>query len=176
MPSHCAGGRLMRDLAEGVVTGHSGREYVAPLRDWRPVGAALAMAASYYAGARIGLALTFEPFPLSILWPPNALLFAALLLAPVRWWWLLIVGVFPVHLLAELSGNVPVTMVLCWFFSNVTEALIAALFVRRFAGPVPGLGTLRAAIVFCCAALLAPFVTSFLDAAFVRVVQWRDTS
>ena len=74
----------MRDLAEGIVISRAGRESAVRLRDWRPVGAALAMAVTYYAGAKIGLALTFEPFPLSILWPPNALLLAALLLAPTR--------------------------------------------------------------------------------------------
>jgi len=164
----------MRDLAEGVVTNPPGREPARRVRDLRPLGAALATAASYYAGAKVGLALTFEPFPLAILWPPNALLLAALLLAPVRWWWLLILGVFPAHLLAELSEKVPVTMVLCWFVSNVSEALIGAIFVRRFAGGVPCLGTLRAAVVFCCAAFLGPFLSSFLDAAFVRMVGWGN--
>ena len=46
------------------------------VRDRRPIAAALAVAAAYYAGAKIGLALTFDPFPLSVLWPPNALLLA----------------------------------------------------------------------------------------------------
>ena len=85
------------------------------------------------------MALTAAPFPLSVLWPPNALLFAALLLAPRRWWWLFIAASFPAHLLAELQGNVPVSMVLCWFVSNVTEALIGASFVRWLAGRRAGL-------------------------------------
>jgi hypothetical protein len=69
--------------------------------------------------------------------PPNALLLACLLLAPTRRWWLLILAAFPAHLLAELQGGVPVAMVLCWFVSNVVEALIGALFVRRFTGSAP---------------------------------------
>jgi PAS domain S-box-containing protein len=143
-------------------------------RDWRPVGAATAVAAVYYAGAKIGLALTFEPFPLSVLWPPNALLFACLALAPIRWWWLLIAAAFPAHLLAELQGGVPVTMVLCWFVSNVTEALIGASIVRRLSSPAVGLGTVQNVIVFAFAAMLAPFLSSFLDAAFVRLIGWRN--
>src|SRR5678816_3471308 len=79
-------------------------------RDWRPFAAALAVATAYYAGAKIGLALTFDPFPLSVLWPPNSLLLASLLLAPTRWWWLLIGAAFPAHLLAELQGGVPIAM------------------------------------------------------------------
>jgi PAS domain S-box-containing protein len=86
----------------------------------------------------------------------------------------LILGVFPAHLLAELSEKVPVTMVLCWFVSNVTEAMLGAIFIRRFAGDALSLGTLRAAVVFCCAAVLAPFLSSFLDAAFVRMVGWGN--
>ena len=38
--------------------------------------------AGYYLGTRLGLALTFMPNPISVLWPPNAILFAALLLTP----------------------------------------------------------------------------------------------
>jgi PAS domain S-box-containing protein len=143
-------------------------------RDFRPVVAALVVAALYYAGARIGLAFTFEPFPLSVLWPPNALLFASLVLAPPRWWWLLILGAFPAHLLAELQGGVPIAMVLCWFVSNVTEALLGAAIVRRFCSAPRGLGTVRNVIAFTLAATLAPFLSSFLDAAFVRAIGWRD--
>lgn len=116
------------------------------------------------------MALTAAPLPLSVLWPPNALLFAALLLAPRRWWWGFIVAAFPAHLLAELQDNVPVSMVLCWFVSNVTEALIGASFVRWLAGPAPGLSRVRTVIVFCAGAALAALVSSFLDAGFVRLV------
>jgi len=143
-------------------------------RDRRPFAAALAVAAAYYAGAKIGLALTFDPFPLSVLWPPNALLLACLLLAPTRWWWLLIGAAFPAHLLAELQGGVPIAMVLGWFVSNVVEALIGAVFLRRFAGPALTLGTLRGVVLFSFASVLAPFLSSFVDAGLVRFIGWRD--
>jgi PAS domain S-box-containing protein len=141
-------------------------------RDWRPLGAALAVATTYYAGAKIGLALTPSPFPLSILWPPNALLFAALLLAPMRWWWMLLLGALPAHLLAELQGGIPATMVASWFVSNVSEALLGALFVRWLSGPSPGLGTVRGVVVFCCGAALGPLLSSFLDAGLVKLAGW----
>ena len=32
----------------------------------------------YFIGVKIGFALTFQPHPISILWPPNAILLAAL--------------------------------------------------------------------------------------------------
>jgi integral membrane sensor domain MASE1 len=49
---------------------------------------ALFVFAAYYLGARLGLTLTFAPLPISVLWPPNAVLFAAMLVLPAsrsRW-------------------------------------------------------------------------------------------
>lgn len=143
-------------------------------QDWRLLGAAAAVAVVYYAGAKLGLALTFAPYPISVLWPPNALLFAALLLVPPSRWWALILGVLPAHLLAELQGGVPSAMVLCWYVSNVSEALLGALTVRLFAGSLDGLDRLREVTVFCGAALFASTFSSFLDAGFVRLIGWGE--
>src|SRR6266480_6179524 len=38
--------------------------------------------AGYYLGCKIGFALTFQPHPISVLWPPNSIVVAALLLTP----------------------------------------------------------------------------------------------
>ena len=37
----------------------------------------------YFLGAKVGLTLTFQPHPISVFWPPNSVLLAALLLT--RW-------------------------------------------------------------------------------------------
>ena len=71
---------------------------------------------------------------------------------------------------------VPIAMALCWFVSNVVEALIGAFFVRRFAGRVVTLGTVRDVIVFSFAALLAPLVSSFLDAGFGYQYEWSNSA
>ncbi len=136
-----------------------------------PVRVMLLVAALYYAGARIGLAFTFAPLPISVLWPPNALLFGALVLTPVRWWWAALAGALPAHLLAELPAGVPVPMVLCWFVSNSVEALIGASLMRKFSAQ-PGLRDVRSTLVFCFAATAGPFLSSFLDVAFVRALAW----
>ena len=158
----------MSHLAEASSSHRAGSAVV--MRDRPPLAVLLAVAGVYYVGARLGMAFTAPPLPLSVLWPPNALLFGSLVLVPTRWWWALIAVAFPAHLLAELQDNVPVLMVLCWFVSNVTEALIGASLMRRFAGKSQGLGTVRSVIVFGAAAALAPLLSSFLDAAFVRMV------
>ena len=90
----------------------------------RRVFAALFVAIAYYVGAQIGFALTFQPHPVSTLWPPNSILFAALLLSPPRSWWLLLLAAFPAHILVQVNADIPVSMILSWFVSNCSEALI----------------------------------------------------
>ena len=134
---------------------------------------ALAVAIGYYAGAKVGFALTAVPQPVSTLWPPNAILLAALLLAPVRWWPGILLAAFPAHLAVELGSGVPLSMVLSWFVSNSAEALIGAAGVRRFSDRPVQFDTFRQVGIFVVfAAILAPFLSSFLDAAFVEWNGW----
>jgi len=65
----------------------------------------LIVAVAYYLGARLGLALTMHPQPVSTLWPPNAILLAALLLTPPRIWPFVLLGALPAHLFVELTGD-----------------------------------------------------------------------
>ena len=137
---------------------------------------ALAVALGYYLAARLGFAFTLQPHPISTLWPPNALLAAALLLAPTHAWWWLLAAALPAHLAAELQSGVPTAMVLGWYFSNCSEALIGAGLVRAL---VPGplrLDTLRSAGIFLASAVLAaPLLSSFIDAGLVRLIGWGES-
>src|SRR5438874_2809742 len=138
--------------------------------DWRVGGTALLVALAYYLGAKIGFALTLRPHPISVLWPPNSILLAALLLTPVRVWWMILLAAFPAHLAAQMQSNVPPAMILCLFISNSCEALIGAGCVRYLIDrPVrfDRLGNVGIFIFF--AAFLAPFLSSFVDAAFVAI-------
>src|SRR5262249_12056832 len=111
------------------------------------------------------------------LWPPNALLAGALLLAPATSWWWLLAAALPAHLLAELQSGVPTVMVLGWYVSNCSEALIAAALVRVFVPQPLRLASLRHAGMFLgCAVLAAPLLSSFLDAALVRIIGSGDNS
>jgi PAS domain S-box-containing protein len=139
--------------------------------------AALLTAGAYWIGARLGLALTFGPSPVAALWPPNAVLLAALLVAPVSAWWLILLSVLPVHLLVELRGGVPLVMVLCWFVSNCFEAVLGAWLVRHLLPGRVRLNTTHSFGVFVvCATFLATFLSSFLDAAFVSWNGWGESS
>src|SRR6266480_686883 len=143
----------------------------------RVAGIALCVFVGYYLGAKVGFALTFRHHPVSVLWPPNAILLAALLLTPVRVWWVILLAAFPAHLAAQLQSNVPPTMIFCWFISNSLEALIGAGCVRYLIDrPVrfERLGNVGIFVFF--AAFLAPFLSSFVDAAFVAITQWGQDS
>jgi signal transduction histidine kinase len=129
--------------------------------------AVLTVAGGYYAGAHLGLVLRFPPATPSVMWPPNAILTAALLLTPPRRWWLFLLGALPAHLLSELPSW-PAAMVLALFVTNCAEAVIAAVGVRWFNAAPDRFDTLRRMAVFIGAgALAAPFLSSFLDAAVV---------
>ena len=140
---------------------------------WETFRVAVLVGVAYYAGARLGLALTFAPVPVSILWPANALLLGALIATPRRRWWAALAGALPAHLFAELQQGVPLAMVLSWFISNTSEAVIGAAVFRHLADSRE-LRTLRSVIAFCCAAVAAALVSSFLDAGFVRMIGWGN--
>ncbi|HEU0210522.1 MAG TPA: MASE1 domain-containing protein [Candidatus Udaeobacter sp.] len=129
--------------------------------------------AGYYLGCKIGFALTFKPHPVSILWPPNSILVAALLLTPPRVWWFILVAAFPAHLAAQLQSHVPLQMILSWFISNSCEAVLGAGLMRYLVGRPIRFTTLRTVSFFClCVVFLAPLLSSFLDSAFVVWNQW----
>jgi PAS domain S-box-containing protein len=132
--------------------------------------AAALVCVGYYLGARVGFAFTIHPSPVSTLWPPNSILLAALLLAPRRSWAILLLAAFPAHLTIQLANQIPLTMILLWFISNCSQALIGATCIRRFAGGALRFDDSRHVGVFVFGSMVGVFVSCFLDAAFVELV------
>src|SRR4051794_9113854 len=89
-------------------------------------GLAFLVACAYYAGTKLGLLLTPPGQAISLLWPPNAILLAALLLTAPRRWPILLLAVLPVHMFVQLRNGIPLTTALGWYFSNSSEALLGA--------------------------------------------------
>ena len=136
---------------------------------------ALLVFIGYYLGARIGFALTFQPHPVSVLWPPNSILVAALLLTPARIWWVILLAALPAHLAAQVQSHVPPLMICCWFISNSCEAVVGAGLTRYLVGGPIRFTSLRNAGIFClCVVFIGPFLSSFLDAAFVVWNHWGE--
>ena len=151
----------------------NGRNIFSTIFDRHLLATALWVFAGYYLGCKIGFALTFKPHPVSVLWPPNSVLVAALLLTPPRKWWLVLSAALPAHLLAQLQSHVPPLMILCWFISNCCEAVLGAGLMRYLVGGPIRFTTLRNVGLFClCVVFIGPFLSSFLDAAFVVWNHW----
>lgn len=133
---------------------------------------ALATAGAYAAGATVGFALRFPPATTSVVWPPNAILTAALLLVPPRRWWICLSAAFPVHLAIQWQAGFPLPLILGLFVTNCSEALLAASGVWLFSDAPHRLDTLRRVGIFVASAVLvAPILSSFADAAVVSAVQ-----
>ncbi len=131
----------------------------------------------YFIGAKIGFALTFQPHPVSVLWPPNSIVLAILILTPARYWWVVLLMTLPAHLAVEAESGVPLPMVLCWFLSNTCEALIGAAAAHVFIGYPVRLDRFRDIVLFFIfGAFFSAFLSSFLDAGFVALNYWGEDS
>lgn len=168
---------MMQEIVFSRFTGSAEPRIDGRLAMLRPVFAAVLVGIGYYVGAKIGFALTFAPHPTSTLWPCNSILLAALVLAPYRWWWLFLLAVLPAHFLIQFQSGVPLPMILCWFVSNSAEALIGAFCLRYLSDNRPlRFNSIRQVAILLLASLLAPFLSSFLDAGFVVLNHWGNGS
>jgi signal transduction histidine kinase len=145
---------------------------VAENQTLRTLSYAVLVGLSYYAGTRIGFGLTPHGQPNSTFWPPNAILLAAFLLFPRRIWWTFLLAVLPAHLLAQHEAGVPLWTAMGWFMTNTGEAWIGAFLITRFTRGRT-FDSVRGVVAFVVfGVLIAPFATSFLDAAAVIITGW----
>ena len=139
--------------------------------------AAALVCVGYFVGARVGFAFTIHPSPVSTLWPPNSILLAALLLTPPRLWTVMLLAAFPAHLAIQLANGIPLTMILLWFVSNCSQALIGAACVRRLTGGSMRFDDSRHVGAFVLGSIVGVFLSCFLDAGFVELVgAWGEGS
>ena len=109
----------------------------------------LLLSVAYYLGAQAAFFLgtlsdrIFAPF-----WPPNVILFCALLLVPYKRWWLYGVAAVPAHVLAELQVGMPVLQMAVAFATNCLVAVLSAYAVRRLLGAPPWFDNFRRAVVY----------------------------
>lgn len=85
----------------------------------------------YYLGAFIGVYVMALDGQVSLLWPPNAFLLAALLMSKAKHWSYFILAVF----CAELTADLPVFSLkasILFGLVNITECLLIAGIVRKF--------------------------------------------
>lgn len=121
-----------------------------------------------YLGAGWGTSLVFPEVETAVLFPPYAVLTAALLLAPTRWWWLLVLASAAGNFFPHQDFERSVSFVLLAEAANVTRALVAAGGVRLLGGRIVGIEGLRGMAIFlACAAVLGPVAGAFIGATDV---------
>jgi len=129
----------------------------------------LAVGAAYYIAAELGQALAFPAAPVSILWAPNAILMAALLLTPREHWWMYLAAVLPFHLFAQLL-DFPTTRVIIQYIANMGLATLGALAVGASCPAPYRFDRVRSAFTLVLfGGLLAPALTSILLAAAFKL-------
>jgi signal transduction histidine kinase/integral membrane sensor domain MASE1 len=145
------------------------RTRLAPLRTpqgrlalWRSIFPLLGFTAAYLAAYIYGNGLP-RPAPL---WPPDAILLSALLLAPPRRWRLYVLLTLPIRMLPPLAPGVPLWLLVVNWLNDTFTILLAAGLVRRFAPRPLRFTTLQAmGIYLTCAVLVAPALSAFVGAA-----------
>src|SRR5262245_5769529 len=106
-----------------------------------PLQGPLLVALAYLLGAEAAFYIgTLSDQIFALFWPPNVVLFCALMIVPQRDWWLYIVAAFLAHVVAELGVGMPALQLLVAFATNCMVALLNAYAVRRFVGDPPWFG------------------------------------
>ena len=136
-----------------------------------PLRGPLLLAVAYFLGAQAAFYIgTLSDQIFALFWPPNVILFCALMIVPQRDWWRYIAAAFPAHVIAELGVGMPVPQLLVAFATNCMVALLNAYAVRRFVGDGPWFGNFRKASVYIViTAGISPAVSA-LGGAFVPIL------
>jgi signal transduction histidine kinase len=131
----------------------------------------LLLALAYFLGAQAAFFIgTLSDQIFALFWPPNVILFCALLIVPQRQWWLYIAAAFVAHVVAELGVGMPVPQLLVAFATNCLVALLNAYVVRRMLGGPPWFGTFHnASLYIVITAGIAPAIAA-LGGAFVPIL------
>ena len=120
----------------------------------------LIVAIAYYAGAEIAFLVgTLSDRIFAPLWPPNIVLFCALLLTQPRQWWIYILAALPAHTIAELGVGMPASQLLVAFVTNCSVAIFNAFAVQRLLVEPPWFGTIRKTLIYV-------LITAFIGPAF----------
>jgi len=135
------------------------------------VGKAAAVAVAYFVGAEIAFFIgtlsdkIFAPF-----WPPNIILFCALVLVPWKRWWVYILAALPAHVAAELGVGMGALQLLVAFATNVSVAVLNAAAAQRFVGEQPWFSDVRKTWLYVLITALASPAIVALAGAFVPIL------
>jgi PAS domain S-box-containing protein len=133
--------------------------------------------AGYYGAGALSLSLRFQPGGIAGIGLHHGVLLAALVLSPLRRWWLLAALLLPthVHLSRTFQAQIPMSVSFIQFAANVVQAALGAAMLRRIVGQEPRLNLLSAMTRFILVGtVLAPLLVSGPVAWLFTVAGWAD--
>jgi signal transduction histidine kinase/integral membrane sensor domain MASE1 len=135
------------------------------------IGKAAVVAIGYFVGAEIAFFIgTLSDKIFAPLWPPNTVLFCALVLAHPKRWWIYILAAFPAHIVVELGVGMGALQLLIAFITNVLMVIVSAAAMRRFVGDRPWFRDVRKTWLYVLiTALVVPAIVA-LGGAFVPIL------
>ena len=143
--------------------------FLAALTRSAPQGVHLSLKALFVAivcalSTEIGFAYKIPPHNISVLWPTIAILFAVLVVTPVRDWWAYFLAAYFMSVINDARAGFPISAML-FVVAGLVEVSIAAVGVRQFAGGIRSFDSLRGLMTYIAVAVvLAPFVSAFVAA------------
>jgi PAS domain S-box-containing protein len=121
----------------------------------------LIVAVTYYVVAITSMNLRFGGSTKAALWPSNAVLVAALLLTPVRRWWMYLLAMVPAHILVHWTYHLGAMWLAFQIGHNSFLALTAAAILKRLEPSLFSFDRLNDVLVFLGVALLVPGFAAF---------------
>jgi len=145
-------------------------------RQIRPAIVAVTVSVAYYIGATVGFLFQAPNVPQSVLWLPNSILLATLLLNPANRWLQLLAVAFPAQILVGWQNHAPLLPISLLFLTNCADAALGAGLLRWATRNRWSLRNLNDLILFfVLGAVLAPLVVSFLDAGITVATGWSSS-
>ena len=121
----------------------------------------------YYFAAELGLAFRFQSSQISVVWPANAVLLAALLLTPRSRWWVVFVTTSLAHV-AAMSPTTPAWRLVWQIAGNSVFMSAAAILVGRYAGLPLLFQSRRQVFSYVAISVGLPAVFALVMPSFVR--------
>lgn len=129
----------------------------------------LLFAVAYDLSVRLGLGFRFENSQIGVVWPANALLVAALILAPRSRWWIVLAAAAIPHAV-EMHYTIPAWRWTWQIVGNSIFAICTVIVLERAAGLPLNFGNRRQVLAYAIVSFAMPALYGLTTPAFVRSV------
>jgi len=168
-------GEAPKELASSLATSLDGIKSALTSNTAQVVASVLIVAICYYLAAKTSLSLRFSGSTKAALWPTNAVLVAALLLTPVRRWWMYLLAVAPAHILVHWAYHIGAMWIALQIGHNTLLALTAAAILKRLGTSLFTFDHLDDVLVFLGTAILVPGLSAFGLVTTVNTICSEET-